>query len=166
MTGLEQIGDTGRSVADYWVWAHSDLNCNAERGKLAEYLVSPEGIKVEVKTSAYLQSWGHEKLSVLRFGIKPTHAEDRETGQFAQEAKRQSDMYVFCVESCTDQAGLDPLDLSQWDFYPLATATLNTEVGDQGSIGLEGLRNLGARRNDFDDLRASILAQAKLSSPQ
>ena len=185
-TGLEQIGDTGRSVADYWAWAHSDLNSNAERGKLAEYLValalgcaggtseqwgaydlvSPEGIKVEVKTSAYLQSWGHEKLSVLRFGIKPTHAEDRETGQFAQEVKRQSDVYVFCVESCTDQAGLDPLDLSQWDFYPLATATLNTEVGDQGSIGLEGLRNLGACRTGFDDLPAAILAQAKLSSPQ
>jgi len=65
-TGLEQIGDTGKRVLDYWAWAHSDLSSNAERGKLAEYLValalgcasgisnewgacdllSPEGIKV------------------------------------------------------------------------------------------------------------------------
>ena len=185
-TGREQIGHSGKTVADYWVWAHSDLNSNAERGKLAEYLValalgcadgvseqwgaydlvSPEGIKVEVKTSAYLQTWGHDKLSVLRFGIKPTHAEDRETGQFAAEAKRQADVYVFCVENCTEQEALNPLDLAQWDFYPLATARLNAEVGDQASIGLKGLNSLGVSRVSFNGLRDAILAQAELASPQ
>ena len=28
------------TVSDYWRWAHSDLNSNAERGKFAEFLVA------------------------------------------------------------------------------------------------------------------------------
>lgn len=42
-TGSEPILCDGRRVAcvqDYWRWAHSELNSNAERGKFAEYLVS------------------------------------------------------------------------------------------------------------------------------
>ena len=42
-TGGEPILCEGRKIAcvqDYWRWAHSELNSNAERGKFAEYLVS------------------------------------------------------------------------------------------------------------------------------
>ena len=42
-TGGEPILCEGRRIAcvqDYWRWAHSELNSNAERGKFAEYLVS------------------------------------------------------------------------------------------------------------------------------
>lgn len=66
-----------RTLKDFWAWAFSDLVSNTERGKLAEYIVatamgcdegtsptwgsfdllSPEGIKIEVKASAYIQSW-------------------------------------------------------------------------------------------------------------
>lgn len=78
------------TVSDYWRWAHSDLNSNAERGKFAEFLVAcsldlkhevsqewgaydicwadgEDEIKIEVKTSAYLQIWdrrnSHRPLS-------------------------------------------------------------------------------------------------------
>ena len=69
---FEGIGGE-HTLQDFWAWAFSDLVSNTERGKLAEYLVakamgcgtqisqtwesydllSPEGIKIEVKTSAY-----------------------------------------------------------------------------------------------------------------
>ena len=74
---MDSQGNEISSVLDYWKWAHSCLMDNAERGAFAEYLVacaigskgtgrvnwdkydlvSEEGITVEVKTSAYLQTW-------------------------------------------------------------------------------------------------------------
>jgi len=76
----------------YWKWAHSYLMDNAERGAFAEYLVagaiggkgngrvnwdkydltSKEGIIVEIKTSAYIQTWGQDRLATIRFGIAET----------------------------------------------------------------------------------------------
>ena len=68
---------TGFVLLNFWQWLASDLVDNALRGALAEYivacdlgiadgtrpgwnaydLITPEGIKVEVKSAAYLQSW-------------------------------------------------------------------------------------------------------------
>lgn len=79
-------------ILDFWRWAHSDLLCNTERGILAEYIVAMaigvengvrkewesydllthNNIKVEVKSSAYLQSWNDNRLSKIRFDIRPT----------------------------------------------------------------------------------------------
>ena len=97
-TGGEPILCEGRKIAcvqDYWRWAHSELNSNAERGKFAEYLVSlaldcadgtseewgaydilweAEQVKVEVKTSAYLQVWGQKALSIPTFSTRPSRA--------------------------------------------------------------------------------------------
>ena len=66
---------------------------NTQRGAYAEYLVSvalgaeaatrkdwgpydvltPNGIRVEVKASAYIQAWKQSKLSKIIFGIPQTH---------------------------------------------------------------------------------------------
>ena len=79
------------SLLDFWSWAHSDMISNAERGRFAEYIVScalqsssqyriewdsvdvvaSNGIKVEVKSSAYLQAWSQEKFSSIQFDIAP-----------------------------------------------------------------------------------------------
>lgn len=76
LTGREKFSN-GQSVNMFWSWAHSDLMNNAERGRLAEFIVSmalncnspsrvewdaydlstEDGIKIEVKSSAYLQTW-------------------------------------------------------------------------------------------------------------
>jgi len=62
---------------EFWKWAFSDFMSNALRGVLAEYivacaigcterlrvecdaydLVTPDGTRIEVKPSAYLQTW-------------------------------------------------------------------------------------------------------------
>lgn len=71
-------GETVARLADFWSWACSDLANNTMRGLLAEYLVATalgaaagtrtewdtvdirtsDGWRVEVKSTAYLQSWG------------------------------------------------------------------------------------------------------------
>ena len=168
-------------LSDFWSWAYSDLIGNTERGKLAEFIVSlamgctdgisegwgafdilsPECVKIEVKASAYLQSWAQKKMSDIRFGIPETLAWDSMTNTFAKTAMRQADVYVFCVENCKEPAAINPLDLAQWDFYPVATEVLNTNVSKQKTIGLNTLLSIGAKKCCFTKLREIVIALAK-----
>ena len=175
--GAELIGQ----VADFWAWAHSDLIENAERGSFAEYIVhravhassetrvnwdkydvlSPEGIAIEVKTSGYLQSWAQEKLSSIVFSIKPTFGWDSKTNTYSDNQARQSAVYVFCLLACQDQNLLDPLNLSQWEFYVLPTKALNEKAANQKSVSLSKLISFGATKTDYPNLRDTIIEKVK-----
>ena len=181
-TGSEQFANANikEQLIDYWAWAHSDICSNSERGKFAEYLVSlamgcadgtthewgaydidsPEGIKIEVKSSAYLQTWAHKELSNITFSIRQSHAWNPETNLQETELKRQADIYVFCVENCQDQSLVNPFDLAQWDFYPVATNKLNEAFGSQKMVTLRMLeKKPGATICKFSELRNEILRQ-------
>ena len=181
LTGIEPIlDDNGKPVAmalDFWRWAYSDLLGNTERGAVAEYLVasalgisredriswnsydllSNEGIKIEEKASAYIQTWGQERLSDIRFGIQPTYAWNSETNVYDTEMRRQSDIYVFCVLKHTKQETIDPLDARQWEFYPLKTSVLNEKVGNQKGISLSKILKLGAAATSYSNLHDRVL---------
>jgi hypothetical protein len=101
----------------FWQWSCSDLVGNALRGVLTEYIVAtavcgadkvriewdaydietPEGIKVEVKSGAYIQSWSQKKLSAIQFGIQQTQGWNAKTNNYSIQKARQADVYVFCV---------------------------------------------------------------------
>jgi len=174
------VSPGGQSVAkliDFWRWAYSDLVGNAERGALAEFIVacalgvtmsdriswgkydllSREGIAVEVKTSGYLQTWDQKQLSRPIFGIQPTYGWDSKTNQYECIQKRQSDVYVFCLHKHTDQATINPLLISQWEFYLMPTNLLNEKFGRQRSVSLNSLIAAGAEFCEYDDLRERIL---------
>jgi hypothetical protein len=119
-------------------------------------LLSPDGIRVEVKASAYLQSWAQKKLSNISFGIRPTHAWDSKTNTYDNAVLRQSDVYVFCVLKHTDQLTLYPLDLGQWEFYFLAARILNQAVAEQKTISLARVISLGAKSCTFMELNKAI----------
>lgn len=73
---------TNISLLEFWQWSQSDLLNNTLRGTIAEFivakavnatnairvkwdaydLITPEGLKIEVKSAAYLQSWKQERL--------------------------------------------------------------------------------------------------------
>lgn len=186
-TGSEPILCDGRRVAcvqDYWRWAHSELNSNAERGKFAEYLVSlaldcahstseewgaydilweAEQVKVEVKASAYIQVWGQKALSTPMFSTRPSRAWNPEDNTFEEVVRRQADVYVFALENCTiqDMANPNPLDLSQWEFHVLPTSK-QYERGTQGTISLPLLAKLGARRViELEDLAGAVRDAAR-----
>ena len=132
----------GIKLLDYWKWSSSNLLSNAIRGMFAEFIVSmameinfssvrkdwkpydietKEGIKIEVKTSAYLQSWFQKNYSKILFSIKPARYWDTETNIFSKEKSRHSDIYIFCVLKHKDKDTVDPLNLDQWDFYVIPT---------------------------------------------
>lgn len=161
---------------DFWQWAYSNLVSNAQRGVLAEYivgkalnclsekrlewdafeLVTHDGIKVEVKSAAYVQSWNQEKLSDIRFDIARKQSWFAETNTYSYIRERQADVYVFCVLAEKDRQRIDPLDLNQWFFIVLSSETINKKLADKKSVGLSTLERRGLQRITFDDLAAEI----------
>ena len=159
------------NVLSFWQWSTSELLGNALRGILAEFIVastidvldSPREewdaydlmtknrLKIEVKSSAYLQSWKQDKLSKISFGIQPTTVWD-ENNKRSTESKRQADVYVFCLLAHKDQSSVNPLDLSQWEFYVLDTEVLNDKIPLQKTIALSSLLRLNPAKAGYDEL--------------
>ena len=180
-TGQELFLGMQHSLLEYWAWAHSDIVSNSERGILSEYLVrcavhapspcriewdavdviSPEGIRIEVKSSAYLQTWKQEKLSRIQFDIAPKNAWDSVENSYASQRIRSADVYVFCLFNSKDPDTANPMDLAQWEFYVLATSVLNELVPKQKSISLTSLQKLGAKKVSFEVLYTAIRLASK-----
>ncbi len=118
-------------------------------------LVTKQGLKIEIKSSSYLQSWQQTELSKIIFGIKPTYALT-DINQYSEISKRQSDIYVFCVLSHKDKNTVNPLNLNQWDFYILDTAILNTKMPKQKTITLSSLLKLEPIQVKYNELKNEI----------
>lgn len=178
LSGAERFIGLDASVTDFWAYAVRDLRTNTTRGLLAEWLVaravganeiqpewaafdvlSPRGVRIEVKTSAYLQSWAQTRLSPIRFGNLRTRKWDPVSGEDS-EPSFGADVYVFGVQTATDHALYDPLDVSQWDFYVLPVAIV-TAI-DQKSLGLPRVQQ-HASPVDFGGLAAAIADATSLS---
>lgn len=180
-TGAELFHRDGRPVGfdllSFWQWSTSDLVSNATRGILAEYLVAqavaaggsgvreewaafdletPSGVRIEVKSAAYLQTWAHAKLSTISFSVRPTRAWDPKTNQMASEPCRHADVYVFALLAHKDKATIEPLNLAQWRFYVLPQAVLNARARSQHSITLKSLQDLAGGSVPFEGLREAI----------
>ncbi|WP_128545428.1 hypothetical protein [Larkinella soli] len=168
------------TLLDFWRWSVSDLVSNATRGILAEFIVAkalnvangvrtewdaydlktPSGIKVEVKSAAYLQTWAHQKLSAIQFGIGPTKGWDAETNLYSPLTVRQADVYVFCLLFHQDKTTVNPLNIDQWAFYVLPTKVLNERCPTQKMISLNSLLRLNPVKADFEEL-AAVVEQVK-----
>lgn len=181
LQGSEQIADEYGNIvstlSDFWSWAYSNTMDNTQRGIFAEYiiacalgisdkvrmnwdkydLISTEGISVEVKCSGYLQSWEQDKLSAIEFGIQPTYGWDSRTNTYSEEKTRQADIYVFCVHKHKDQDTVNPLDLSQWEFYLIPTRVLNEKAGKQKRASLSSLIKMGAVKCEYKDIHSRIV---------
>jgi hypothetical protein len=119
-------------------------------------LKTKNGLKIEIKSSAYLQSWEQSKLSKIIFGIQPTSNWDYSQNKRNDKKIRQSDIYIFCVLAHKDKNSVDPLNLSQWDFYILETNVLNNKVKTQKTITLSSLLKLNPTKIKYDNLKQEI----------
>jgi predicted RNase H-like HicB family nuclease len=119
-TGEEEFKENGVAIAklsEYWQWSASDLLGNTERGRLAEYIVATAvgvaggvrsgwepydvetllGTRVEVKASAYVQTWGQKTLSkIIATGttIEATEREIREAIEFHLRGLREDGLPI------------------------------------------------------------------------
>ena len=178
-SGNEEIvcDQKNQTLLNLWRWAYSDLIGNTERGIIVEYLVAlacgidhkpriswdaydmqlENGIKIEVKSTGYLQTWKQKNFSKPMFNIPKTFAWDSTENVYETLAKRQADVYVFAVHAHKDIATINSLDTNQWEFYVISTTVLNDKVGDKKQIGLNKLLELGAIRSNFNDLLHNII---------
>ena len=168
--------DTGFDLLEFWQWSMSGLVDNTTRGILAEFIVAravgastveardpwaafdletSEGVKIEVKSSSYVQSWAQPGLSRISFNIARSYAWDPEIGDLEDESKRQADVYVFALLAHRDKSTIDPMDLDQWKFYVLPTAELDTHFGNQKQVTLSRLEAL-ASPVDFNELKVAV----------
>jgi hypothetical protein len=170
------------NLLGFWQWSCSDLVSNALRGMLAEYIVAcdlgldagtrkewdaydlrtPDGIKIEVKSAAYLQSWKQNQLSKIYFDIRPTYGWDATTNTFSTERKRQADIYIFSILKHTLKSTLDPLNLDQWDFYVLPGTVLDQKMPDQKTITLAMLLRFNPVKAEFGKIKEAIYSLLQL----
>jgi hypothetical protein len=155
LDGSERFAGVDATVADFWRWACSDLRDNTTRGILAEFLVAkavgdgrslrvgwdnfdvraPEGTKIEVKCSAYLQSWAQKRLSDLNFGHLTGREFDWTLGVYGVGVRVRADVFVFAVQTQREPVAYNMLDISQWEFWVAGADTIREQAGKTVGIG-------------------------------
>ena len=188
-SGKERFRDGNRELdfglLSYWQWSASDLVSNVTRGVIAEYivdralgigsggvreewaaydLITPSGIKVEVKSAAYVQSWHQNRLSKITFRTPKTLTWDSDSNRQSQEAKRQAGVYVFALLAHQEKKTIDPLDVSEWEFYVLPTLILDARKRSQHSITLSTLQKLTSEPVGYNNLKSAVEQAAKRKS--
>lgn len=188
--------ETPLRVLDFWRWAFSDLCDDDVKGWLAEWyvghllglpmsrrvswansdLITPTGARIEVKASAYWQSWklvdelGHAinaspltDASPSKVRFSGLRARDS-VGTRPDARALKSDLYVFAFQGQLDPAAWDALDLSAWEFYMLDRDAL--EALGCASISLTRLRSLAPRMDsaEFANAGRAWLAGFKSST--
>lgn len=180
LSGEEVFLGCNARVLDFWRFAMSDLRMNNVRGYLAEFLVaqavgaagpriewdaydilSADGVRIEVKSAAYLQAWDQLHLSRIGFsGLRGRTWTPRD-GE-SSEATYNADVYVFALQSAETHEQYNALDLSQWHFWVLPRATI--EALGQNSIGYSALVRLAPSEVAFDELAETISIAAAVAS--
>lgn len=161
------------SLLDFWTWAFGDLCDDDLKGIFAEWLVmrlleipnvrrvswansdiiTPEGVRIEVKASSYWQSWklldefGAARVTPLypisdktRITFSGLKARDAITVPDSSKPKLlKSHIYVFAFQNEKDIERWNAMDLSQWEFYALPMKRLQ-QLG-WNSISLTLLRS-------------------------
>lgn len=183
-TGQERFQNRAREcdfdLLDFWRWSVSDLVSNTWRGVVAEYIVARafgvaeglrndwraydlethDGVKIEVKSSAYVQTWKQSSHSRIEFGIGKRSAWDAETNKLDDEARRHADVYVFALLHHKDRQSINPMDLAQWEFYVVPTRILNERHPEQEKIGLTSVERLAGKAVTFDTLEMAVRQSA------
>lgn len=163
------------SIVDFWSWSQSDLVENRNRGILAEFLVmkalgiqqptrlewdevdlvTENGIRIEVKSSAYIQSWKQKVYSTISFDISP-RSKLLPDNNYTNEKFRPADVYIFCLLHHKDQATINPMNLDQWTFYVVPTKVLEDKFKDQKKLRLSTLLHLGFEGISYRKLRDQL----------
>jgi hypothetical protein len=182
LDGTERFAGLDATVADFWRWAFSDLRDNTTRGILAEYLVAeavgdhrmlrigwdnfdaqaPDGTTIEVKCSAFLQSWGQKRHAVPVFGRLSAREFDAARNEYSVDVRVRADVFVFAVQTQREAASYDVPDISHWEFW-VASATTIREWGGK-TVGIGWVRQHATGPLPYGGLADSIHAAAKRSN--
>jgi hypothetical protein len=171
----------GFKLLDFWKWNVSDLLSNATRGRFAEFIVGTAmgidltevrdewgdydletwewgKLRIEVKSSSYLQSWYQYNFSKIIFSIKRKNDPNKRLD--ANEYIRPSDVYVLCLLNHKDKKTVDTINLNQWVFYVVSTKTINNIFKNIKSISLKSLEKI-TEGIKYSELKEKIINEYK-----
>jgi hypothetical protein len=163
----------GLNLGGYWSWGYSALLANKARGVLCEFivaqalglasnghdpwgthdLVSATGTRIEVKSTAYLQSWDQKELSRPSWqNLTSRRVEPAADGSWttADAKSSKGDVYVLALFTANDHASADPLDLDQWVFWVVPGSAITTDTMTLSMVDGQ------YRRLGYDELRTEF----------
>jgi hypothetical protein len=168
------LGMDGLTISDFWSWAYSDVFSNRNRSIFAEFLVGAalgvlatpriewdaydliyRGKKIEVKSSAYLQSWQQNKPSRIVYDISRKKSWDAATNEYSLEPIYAADCYIFCLYAETDPDKVNVLDVAAWQFFVVLTEQIEKELATQNSVGIKRIQAI-CDPVRFSDLKPRI----------
>ena len=180
MTGKEKFIFQGNELEfdylDFWKFHFS--NIYDLQDKIAEFIVakalgvneaqndqywtlwdvSYQNRRIEVKETSYYHSFNEEgKVSKQRvFGITKANGSYDTSKSGNNKFCRQNDIYVFCLNTGDTRATSNPLNLDNWEFYIVPTAVINEKCGDNKTISLGRIKNLGFVAKTYSEIKTEI----------
>lgn len=172
-SGEESISGTDATLRDVWAWSMSDLRTNTVRPMVAEFLVAKalgaghrprvewdshdvetsDGLRIEVKSSAYLQAWRQSSLSRIVLSGLTARTWNPAT-DYSDARSYNADGYVFALHTATEHSAYDALDTRQREFWVLPVDVV-AETGKR-SLGLDTVRSMGGPAVPYRDLAERV----------
>ena len=121
-----------------------------------------DGVKLEIKSAAFIQSWSQKNHSKISFSTKAALSWNLETSQQSAVKMRHADVYVFCLLNRTSEQDIDPLNMNHWEFYVMSTKELDNYSRSQHSITLKSLQSLTTLVS-YNQLNDAIKEKYKLN---
>ncbi|MGY1858089.1 hypothetical protein [Modestobacter sp. SYSU DS0290] len=116
-------------------------------------VVTDDGLRVEVKSAAYLQAWAQSGPSTITFGGLRARTWAPRDG-FAATSSYNADVYVFAVLMATEHHAYDPLDTAQWSFWVVPRSTI--QATGQQSLRLSRVEALAGAPVGYAELAAWV----------
>lgn len=146
-------GNPQFSVLDFWKYHYSRI----DESKVAEFLVAKAlGVeraentvywtaydmsyrdkRIEVKETSYVHPWGNKISKTRTFSIEPSRTSywgDLPVERTSDNKRgRQSEVYVFCLNTYKDPESYDVLNIDFWEFYVVPTFKSNQYAAGYGN---------------------------------
>lgn len=125
------IFDLQENIAEFIVGKALGLTEPCNRNGWSLYDIYYRDKRIEVKETGYFYSWQKDgKISQQRtFRIAPAYGKDK-------VKERQNDIYVFCLNTGTNEEESNPLEMDNWKFYVVPTSVINEVAKNQKTISL------------------------------
>lgn len=181
LTGAERFTINGEEsemiLQDFWRFQYSniwDLQADMSEFIVAKalgieepcnrngwclYDIDYNGYRIEVKQTSDWHSWNRDGYvqKKPRFDIGKAYSIYKDV---KSDFERQNDIYVFCHLKGNDANSANPMNLSAWDFYVVATKLINDKCGDSKTISFSKVRSFTASVC-YSELRDKIDAVIK-----
>lgn len=161
---FSQMAGMHASIAEFLVAQSLGIDKAENVSYWTAYDMSYKGRRIEVKATSYVHPFNSHISKQRTFSIAPTKNNYWQTfigPDYRKREARQSEVYVFCINTDKDIANHDPLNIDHWRFYVVPTFKINAYSASWGqpnqkTISLRVVKSLSRGEVAFGELRGEI----------